>query len=72
MVLLDLLGDSSPTFYSYFANTHHWYRMLVSIEKKLKSKNLLLPETPAAQYFTNGKFFGADIKDDHEPFLVKG
>ncbi|XP_065213771.1 glutaminyl-peptide cyclotransferase-like isoform X1 [Planococcus citri] len=72
MVLLDLLGDSSPQFYSFFSNTHSQYRKLVTIEKRLKSKNLLAAEKPPTRYFTGTKFFGADIKDDHEPFLVKG
>lgn len=72
MVLLDLLGDSSPQFYSFFPDTHNRYRKLVAIEKRLKSKNLLTPEKSVTRYFTNTKFYGADIKDDHEPFLVKG
>lgn len=75
LVLLDLLGTSSPNFYSYFEDSHKWYKLLVSIEQKLNSLRLLQPDSNQAvykSYFNDQNLYGAQIDDDHKPFLRRG
>ncbi|KAM7289064.1 glutaminyl-peptide cyclotransferase-like [Ixodes scapularis] len=72
MALLDLLGASGPTFYSYFENTKPLFLRLFDIEKRLNDASLL--EVSGSQqktsYFTNSPALG-NIQDDHIPFLQK-
>uniref|UniRef100_A0A646QGF7 Glutaminyl-peptide cyclotransferase n=1 Tax=Hemiscolopendra marginata TaxID=943146 RepID=A0A646QGF7_9MYRI len=68
LVLLDLLGGPTPTFYNYFTETEHLYDSLVSIETFLQSKKLL---SNTKKYFVN-LAMSAGIQDDHIPFYKRG
>lgn len=75
LVLLDLLGGTSPKFYSYFRDSHEWYKLLVSIEENLSSSNYLQSDTYQEKYksyFNPQIVFGYNIDDDHKPFLERG
>lgn len=73
LVLLDLLGTSSPTFYSMYHATHKWHRLLVSTEKRLRMKRLLETDGHSRlSYFVDRTLFDSSIEDDHIPFLEKG
>lgn len=68
MVLLDLLGTRTSTFYSYVASGQRWFTHAANIEMRLRSANLLN---------TNTKYFSTDfapggIEDDHVPFMKRG
>ena len=74
-MLLDLLGASSPEFYSYFKNTDKWYALLIQIEKRLLAKGLVQSDHHDGiykPYFNDLTFYGAGIDDDHKPFLRRG
>ncbi len=69
---MDLLGTPSPVFYSLYEDSHRWYRQMVAIEKRLKTLGLIEAEkenTSPKTYFMDRTFFGAQIDDDHSPFL---
>jgi glutaminyl-peptide cyclotransferase len=77
MVLLDLIGVSDPSFYSYFPQTDKWYKRLINAEDQLASMRLLadysygLDGYPKQRYF-NHQSVHAGIEDDHIPFLQRG
>ncbi|KAL2726796.1 glutaminyl-peptide cyclotransferase [Vespula squamosa] len=73
LVLLDLIGASDPTFYSYFDNTQRWYSLLINLENTLadlrKFENYSY-EKSQQKYFQPYSIL-AHIEDDHIPFLRK-
>jgi len=77
MVLLDLLGASDPSFYSYFSKTDKWYKRLVNAEDQLAKLRLMaqysygLDGYPKHRYF-NPQSVYAGIEDDHVPFDKRG
>ncbi|KAF7715751.1 Peptide hydrolase [Penicillium ucsense] len=75
-VLLDLLGAKKPTIQSYYPTTHWAYQNLGTLEKRLRSLDLMKSnKTPwfvdadknAHQVVALG-----GIQDDHLPFLARG
>lgn len=73
LILLDLLGTSAPTFYSMYPATHRWHKLLVSTEKRLRTKNLLEADTRSrSTYFLDRTLYDSTIEDDHIPFVEKG
>lgn len=70
-VLLDLLGASSPIFFSHFPRTARWFQRLRSIEKRLHRLNLLQSHPQEVMYFQPGEPPGP-VEDDHIPFLRRG
>lgn len=75
LVLLDLLGGTSPKFYSFFRDSHEWYKLLVLIEENLSSSHYLQSDTYQEKYksyFNPQIVFGYNIDDDHKPFLERG
>lgn len=68
LVLLDLLGASSPTFYSFFSDTQGWYKVLANAETKLARGNALKNYSKRLfqKMSTDGK-----IEDDHLPFIER-
>ncbi|KAK7590235.1 hypothetical protein V9T40_001848 [Parthenolecanium corni] len=72
LILLDLLGTSAPTFYSMYPATHRWHKLLVSTEKRLRTKNLLEADTRSrSTYFLDRTLYDSTIEDDHIPFVEK-
>ncbi|XP_065185053.1 glutaminyl-peptide cyclotransferase-like [Sycon ciliatum] len=74
LVLLDLIGSRQPplAFYDHFDNTTHLFKQLISIEKRLRKKDLLInPKGPT--YFKEQKPNERMlVEDDHIPFLRRG
>ena len=70
LVLLDLIGASSPKFYNYFPNTRPLFGRLVDIEKKMNELDLLEKNRRGKKsaYFSARQSFSY-IEDDHVPFL---
>ncbi|KAF4592060.1 peptidase family M28 [Ophiocordyceps camponoti-floridani] len=74
MVLLDLLGSKDPNVPSYFSTTHWMYKMMSTIEKRMRALDLLeskppkpfLPDDEAMMAGMGG------ISDDHIPFMRRG
>ncbi|XP_036922731.1 glutaminyl-peptide cyclotransferase [Sturnira hondurensis] len=71
LVLLDLIGASSPTFPNFFPNSARWFYRLQAIEHELHELGLLKDHSLERQYFQNHGYGGV-IQDDHIPFLRKG
>ena len=67
LVLLDLIGGPSPQFISAFAATHHLFRRLVTIERRLAREGVL--GVGGKPYFQDGPARPLGIEDDHIPFL---
>ena len=82
LVLLDLLGAQVPIFQSHFSNTDNEHRLLVEIEKKLRSSNAIKARTfffqgQPLKYFQDvpfglGRRTHITIEDDHVPFFQRG
>jgi len=82
LVLLDLLGASSPSIRSYFAATAWLFDGMASAEKRVLEAGLLSadgnggPSTYTAKdaFFRerNGREYSGGIEDDHIPFLRRG
>jgi glutaminyl-peptide cyclotransferase len=72
-LLLDLLGNASPSVPSYFPTTHWAYRHLSTLESRLRALKLLesSPNTPFLPD-VNGTMARGGISDDHLPFMGKG
>lgn len=68
MVLLDLLGTTNPTFYSYISSGDKWFKHAADIEKRLRSANLL---TTRGNSFFSSDFAPGGIEDDHIPFMQR-
>ncbi|NWV35805.1 QPCTL protein, partial [Grantiella picta] len=71
LVLLDLLGGPSPAIHSHFAQTHHWFLRLVTIEQRLRHLGLL-QATPSAPPLFRLSPAPGPVEDDHVPFLQRG
>lgn len=78
LILLDLLGASNPSVWSYFIDTAWLFDSLASAERRLHESGVLVgPEgTAAFQSFfqprRSNEFSHGYIADDHLPFLRKG
>lgn len=71
MMLLDLIGTASPTFYNYWPNASSLFTRLSNIERKLKSSRLL-EASSSSSFFGAYDRNGMGIEDDHIPFLRRG
>lgn len=78
LILLDLLGAPDPVFYSYFENSHNWYRQLITSEERLSSAGYLerYAYSSVAMPVSTNRYFQsytvkAGIEDDHIPFLQR-
>lgn len=76
-VLLDLLGATNPTFYSYIQSGDKWFNHLVDTERRLNAIGGMMhnehssaisrgPETYFQAYSLR-----AGIDDDHVPFMKR-
>ncbi|KAI4496105.1 hypothetical protein M0802_007972 [Mischocyttarus mexicanus] len=73
LILLDLIGASDPTFYSYFEDTQKWYSLLINLESilaNLRKFDNYSYEKLQQKYFQPYSI-PAHIEDDHIPFLRK-
>ncbi|RMB90131.1 hypothetical protein DUI87_33471 [Hirundo rustica rustica] len=71
LVLLDLLGGPGPAIHSHFAQSHHWFLRLASIEQRLRRLGLLHAAPPQPPFFRLSPAPGP-VEDDHVPFLQRG
>eukprot|EP01114_Cavostelium_apophysatum_P019859 TRINITY_DN6505_c0_g1_i1.p2 TRINITY_DN6505_c0_g1~~TRINITY_DN6505_c0_g1_i1.p2 ORF type:complete len:132 (-),score=35.28 TRINITY_DN6505_c0_g1_i1:112-507(-) len=68
-ILIDLWGASRPSFFSFHESTDWLFERLATIERKLKEAKLV---DENHIYFSDRKFFNANMQDDHIPFLERG
>lgn len=73
-VLLDLLGSSNPSIYSFYASSHVYHEHLQAIEKTLRRNKLLKSRRGAPSWFRRAKRFevAGQLGDDHVPFVERG
>lgn len=76
-VLLDLLGASNPTFYSYIKSGDKWFNHMVDTETRLNAIGGLMHNEHSSAiskgpmaYFQPYSF-RAGIEDDHVPFMKR-
>lgn len=76
-VLLDLLGASNPTFYSYIPSGDKWFKHMMDTELRLNSIGGLMHNEHSSAiskgpdaYFQPYSFRGG-IEDDHVPFMKR-
>lgn len=70
LMLLDLLGEKNPRFYSGFPETHGYFERLRHIEGRVRKLRGSVSENN--RFFTGGTPQPLGIEDDHVPFLRKG
>jgi glutaminyl-peptide cyclotransferase len=64
-VLLDLIGASTPQFYSTFENTNEYFKRLAAIEESLQTR--ILPPSTSSQkrsYFNPTPHYNQQVEDD--------
>ena len=66
-ILLDLIGATKPTFYSFWENTYKYFRRLQQIEGLLQDQ--LSTDSPWSYFVGKSSH---SIQDDHIPFLQRG
>ncbi|KAK5110279.1 hypothetical protein LTR62_006132 [Meristemomyces frigidus] len=77
-LLLDLLGAAEPSVPSYFKTTHWAYRLMSSVESRLRKAHGIMKTTPRHPFLTEGdknemsRWVGGYIEDDHVPFMARG
>lgn len=74
LMLLDLIGEKDPKFYSYFSNTSKPYSLLIQAERDLANIGAFRGyqyKNPQKLYFQP---YSAQtyVEDDHIPFLERG
>ncbi|XP_058832462.1 glutaminyl-peptide cyclotransferase-like [Topomyia yanbarensis] len=70
MILLDLIGEENPKFYSFFDSTRNHHRRLSNIESSLRKNKLLLKDPKSNGMFVDKSTYSR-IEDDHLPFLKR-
>ncbi|KAJ0177002.1 hypothetical protein K1T71_007011 [Dendrolimus kikuchii] len=73
LVLLDLLGAPDPVFFSYFQSTERWYVRLAAAEQRLAELEQFdgYSRGKVEQTYFRLRSSGAQIEDDHIPFMRK-
>ena len=69
MVLLDLIGAQNPKFLSTQPSTQKLFNRMARIEQELRRSGSIQGR---GQIFQDGKHYGANVEDDHIPFLERG
>ncbi|KAH9423203.1 hypothetical protein DERP_003480 [Dermatophagoides pteronyssinus] len=73
LILLDLIGEASPRFCSYYSKTQKMFDHLSRIERKLNRFKLLeTNRLSGTNYFSRCPFSTSEIEDDHIPFQKLG
>jgi glutaminyl-peptide cyclotransferase len=83
MVLLDLLGTelgecqggffrNCPQLASYMSSTQLLYDRLIRIEETMSRRKLFVSHPGLRRYFQTEPRYGAQIEDDHVPFMRRG
>lgn len=73
LILLDLIGESSPRFCSFYRSTQKMFDHLERIERKLNRMKLLeTRRSSGTNYFSRCSFSTSEIEDDHVPFQKLG
>jgi len=70
VVLLDLLGAESPSFYSMHQDTAWLFDHLIAVEKRLTEKKMI--DKKKTPYFKSQRQFFQRVEDDHKPFMDLG
>jgi glutaminyl-peptide cyclotransferase len=70
LVLLDLLGNSQSTIYSFYRETDWLHDMMRVADQKLKELGLVEIEPGAEQWFPTRRMPSGMIEDDHTPVSV--
>lgn len=68
-ILLDLLGHENSVLTSRFMETDHFFKKLIAAEDHLRSLGKI--DKFSQRIFLSRKQFGAQVQDDHIPFLQR-
>lgn len=69
LILLDLLGPDNLYLTSRFKETDHFFNKLIDAENYLRSTGKI--DQFSQRLFLSRKQFGAQVQDDHLPFLQR-